>query len=540
MTHAAAQLGRQPMTVLEMDLRQRISGVDTPIIYRLCSADLVPPPGLDARPVIERVQTLPTRLDIGESLGMRAAISIQCRDFINDGDVAGGPAARDATFWRLLKARVPYVANRPARIITGYLIDGVFIPERTLHYLLVRIDGPDRQGMVTIHLTDALIRTENRKAQAPGVGTGTLLAGIAAEATTATIAPSESADDYRVAGYLRIGDSREIIGFSRIGTTLALQRGQLGTIAEAHVAGDTIQEIVVIQDATLAEVTRLLVVEYAGIDPDLIDWPAWQDEDDAWLGAFRVSAIIWDPTGVATLLQELTQQFPFFIVYDARVPRLDFQAIKPSIFNLVGSYNERDHLLRDSIEISEDHEKRVSQIWFYFGVKDPSGQSDDPRNFQRLVPFIDREAESDYGDKRIRKVFSRWLPADRAATVLSIAERMLLRLRDGRQVIAFHLDAKDGEAWVGDNVEITTRHLIDTDGVPRTIPVQIIEAKEQVAGTSLAYQAETLRFASRYCLYTSDEMPLYQRATPAQRARYGFYADDDDLIGGTDPAYLYL
>ena len=540
MSELAATLGRQPMTVVELDLRQRIDGADQTVTYRLCSHDVVPPVSLDARPVIERVQTLPTRLDIGESLGLRAAITITCRDFINDGDVAGGPANPAATFFRLLKARVPYVANRPARVITGYVVDGGwFIPERTLYFLLTRIDGPNRQGLVSLHLTDALVRTENRKAQAPNVGTGTLLTALTPSDTVATISPGAAADDYHSAGFLRMGDDSEIIGFTRSGVDLTLTRGARGTTPQAHTAGDTIQEILVIENATLAEVTQLLLLDYADLDPSLIDTAAWQAEDAEWLGAFRVSTVIWDPTGVATLLQELTQQFPFFIVYDARVPRLDFQAIKPATFSLVAALDERNHLLRNSISVTEDPEKRVSQIWFFFGMRDVAEAVDDPRNFTRLVPFIDRQAEIDHGEKRIRKVFSRWLPADRSAIVASIGQRMLLRLRDGRRTIGFHLDAKDGNVWVGDTVTLTTRHVLDEQGDPLTTQAQIIEAKDLEAGTSAAYQAEDLRLNARYALYTADTMPEYSEATLPQRGRYGFYANDDDLVGG-DPAYSYL
>lgn len=181
---AAMQLGRQPLTLVELDLRQRIGGADQVVTYRFSSHDVVPPATLDARPVVERVQTLPTRLDIGESLGLRAAITVTCRDFVNDNDVAGGPANPAATFFRLLKARAPFVANRPARVMTGYLVGGAFLPERTLHFLLIRIDGPDRQGLVSLHLTDALVRAENRKAQAPNVGTGALLAALSPNAAT--------------------------------------------------------------------------------------------------------------------------------------------------------------------------------------------------------------------------------------------------------------------------------------------------------------------------------------------------------------------
>jgi hypothetical protein len=371
------------------------------------------------------------------------------------------------------------------------------------------------------------------------VGTGTLLAALNETESSATITPVESADDYPSSGFLRIGDSKEIIQFTRSGAGLTLIRGQRGTTTTPHEAGATLQEILIFDQQTLSSVCRRLLVDYANLDATLIDFSAWSGEDTVWLGAFRVSTVIWDPTGVATLLQELTQQFPFYILYDARVPRLDFQAIKPATFSLSAQLNERDHLLANSVSISDDLEKRVSQIWFYFGVKDFSEKIDDPRNFSKLVPFIDRQAEIDHGEKRIRKVFSRWLPTNQDAVVTSIGSLMLLRLRDGRRLLRFDLDAKDGHVWVGDTVEITTDYLVDGAGDPVTTQAQVIEAKETREGTINSYQAEDLRLDGRFALYAPDTIPNYPSATASDRGQFGFYADDNDLID-SDPAYLYL
>lgn len=151
-------------------------------------------------------------------------------------------------------------------------------------------------------------------------------------------------------------------------------------------------------------------------------------------------------------------------------------------------------------------------------MKDFSEKIDDPRNFSRVVPFIDRQAEADHGDKRIRKVFSRWLPSDQSAVVQSFGERMLLRLRDGKRAISFQLDAKDGDIWVGDPIRLTTDHLVDGAVNPVTTVAQIIEAAEVVAGTTYAYTAEDLRLTARNALYTNDQMPPYD-LRPGNRRR---------------------
>jgi len=66
----------------------------------------------------------------------------------------------------------------------------------------------------------------------------------------------------------------------------------------------------------------------------------------------------------------------------------------------------------------------------------------------------------------------------------------------------------------------------------RPTVAQVIEAKEQRAGTTFAYQAEDLLLQRRFGLYAPDDVPDYPVASPEQRQRYVFYANDDGLING--------
>ena len=315
----------------------------------------------------------------------------------------------------------------------------------------------------------------------------------------------------------------------------------LGSTAEAHHADDAIQEIVVFQNETLSDIVYRLLTAYANIDPALINKAAWDTENASWLATFSLSAIIWDPTGVTTLLQELTSQFPIYILYDARVPEISFQAIKPASFNLSATLNEREHILQRSLSVKEDPDKRLSQIWFYFAQKDPSESQDDARNYSRLVPFIDPEAEADHDEKRIRKVFSRWLPVGSEAVVTDIGDRMLSRLRNNKRLINFELDAKDADVWTGQTVGLDVEAIVDTNGVPSPVFAQIIESSERVPGSVYRYIAEDLFLTGRFGLYGPDTIPDYPFADPVDQSTYAFYANDNDRINGdTEPGYLYL
>jgi len=76
------------------------------------------------------------------------------------------PATR-GTFWGKLKARNQNYANRPMRIITGYLDGGILTVETTRHFVITNMTGPDADGRVSITGKDVLTLADDDKAVAP-------------------------------------------------------------------------------------------------------------------------------------------------------------------------------------------------------------------------------------------------------------------------------------------------------------------------------------------------------------------------------------
>ena len=71
-------------------------------------------------------------------------------------------------------------------------------------------------------------------------------------------------------------------------------------------------------------------------------------------------------------------------------------------------------------------------------------------NYRRVRVRLDGDAESDlqYGERRIRKIYSRWIQTE--AVAIQTTVRLLSRFRDTPEYIAFALDAKDRSMWTGD------------------------------------------------------------------------------------------
>jgi HAE1 family hydrophobic/amphiphilic exporter-1 len=67
------------------------------------------------------------------------------------------------------------------------------------------------------------------------------------------------------------------------------------------------------------------------------------------------------------------------------------------------------NILRSSLRTREQPEKRVSQVWTYFGQRDPTKSLEDVDNYKSSALTIDPQAEADYGSAAIRKIFSRWI-----------------------------------------------------------------------------------------------------------------------------------
>jgi hypothetical protein len=152
---------------------------------------------------------------------------------------------------------------------------------------------------------------------------------------------------------------------------------------------------------------------------------------------------------------------------------------------------------------------------------------------------VDADAESDlqYGEQRIRKIYSRWIQSD--AIAIQTTARLLSRFRDTPEYIAFALDAKDRAMWTGDLADVTVDSIVDETGGPRVLRWQVISAEETISGEVTEYQLQRFEYGptDKAAFIMATNAPIYANASEAQRLTGGFIGDDFGLMPNGDPGY---
>src|SRR5699024_10680039 len=142
-----------------------------------------------------------------------------------------------------------------------------------------------------------------------------------------------------------------------------VSRATDGTEARSHRAGDRVQECIRYTNRRADSLAREWLIDYAGVPSEFIDYAAWQAEADLWLGQFEMDSLITEPTGVTTLLGEITEQCLFHIWWDERAQLIRFSAVAPKIYEDIEAIDDVRNILADSVRIKEDPASRISQVW---------------------------------------------------------------------------------------------------------------------------------------------------------------------------------
>jgi len=498
--------------------------------YRFCTPAADLPIGLDALPMLRGVSMAPTKMDIAGGLGARASVTLTLQDAAShdravdpywrqrygagpfllavDGD--GSTLALDAagtelsvrdsgtttsiradgsnlpgSFLGRLRARNVHYLGRVCRIKTGYLgLDESEWITRT--YLIESITGPDNKGAVAIKAKDPLKLADDDRAVAPAAASGALLEDVDESVTAFTITPESALDAFDASGYCRVGS--EVCTYEKgSGATLTVVRGQSGTDAATHDAGDTVQPCLRIAARTIPQILQTLLADYAGVPAEYLPVDEWQAECDAYLPQVY-SALITEATAVTTLVKELSQSGPFSIWWDERRALVRIRALRAPDSDVV--LDETTHLLADSVTVTDKPDQRISQQWVFLGQSDPTGSLETASNWRQLVIVADLDAESDleFGVSSINKLYSRWLIS--RATAQDLASLLVARFTDVPREIKFSLDAKDGRNWwTGDIVRISSRLVQQPDGQNEVLAVQIQQANESSAAHRVDYVA---------------------------------------------------
>lgn len=578
-------VGRQPIVIVEVDQDRcgRVFGVapctgvgepcfntyatcksannyelGTPLTLRFCQNNVGQP--FDSQyliPLLEDVETTPTRINPGggdgnaSPFGERASISVTLNDAPHSDNRVDpylsqrsyNPLER-STFWRKWLARNPYYNGRAIRVREGYL-GQAWADMQLRHYVMDKIAV--RNGKISITGKDILKLADDKQAVAPNP-TGAYLMGDMTETQTNCVVFGAALAAFGSNGTLRIGNECvQYAGSSsdangRI-TLNNLARGTDGTTVDSHSDKDAVQVCLRFGHWLPWQLIRTLLVDYASIPATYIDSAAWDAEGSTWLNQFTVTRLITEPTGVAQLVGEICQQVLMYVWWDERAKQIKMRALRPFDDDAIASINDDDHIVADSVQLSEDADSRASQVWVYYGQLDPTESLDNTKNYAKLRVRVDTNAESgfQFNDTRIAKIFAAWIETD--AQAINLAARYLGRYRSNVKILSLQLDAKDRDVWTGSVVDVETAQLVDERGLPKLARFEVISAHEPSSGELIQlelmgsdYDASTL---VRYAYYMIDTAPIYANATTAERRKGAWLADAaGKMPDGTDGYFL--
>lgn len=494
-------------------------------------------PGVYLIPSIRAVSTTPQRINPGGAsddlspLGKRATVTISLSDMPHTDRLTDpyrdtrdyNPLER-GTFWGKWLARNPYYRYLPIRVLTGYAGDALG-DMRVKQYLIDRIDGPNRDS-VTIRAKDPLVRAQERQSKAPEATRGLLSAQLNASAATFVLVGTIAGEYPTDGGTLRIGD--EIMTYTSASfnagnneTTISgVTRSTDGTSAESHDEDDRAQVCLRYVGQEPQDIIYDLLVNFAGVEASFIDLDDWKVEVATWLTGYNLSSLITEPTGVDELVGEICESAQLYVYWDEREQEVVLKVSRP-LLDIAPSIDDDADILADSITVVDDPNQRASQVWVYYLQIDPTEDVEEDGNFRRIR--IRAVAGDPYADRPIRRVYSRWLTTD--AQAIDLSTRMLNRFSVPPKVLTVTLPR--GDLWTSDQIDVTTRYVVDDTGAPVTIRYEVVSA-EDTANDETIYTLQSTTYVGRLGTWMAVDAPDYTTAVAQDVQDSGMWWSESD------------
>lgn len=521
-------------------------------------------------PSLLSVSTNPSRINVGAGsddsspLGRRATVAITLQDnlwddslgdnYVDERPTGAASSNGDAynpidrgTFWAKWLARNPFHTGYLVRIYDGYQGQALGSMQVRL-YILERIDGPTGDRVV-LTAKDPLTLADSKRTQFPAASAIDLFATINDSTTTVDVvsAESELTADFGNTGstrYLRIGN--EIISYTGHSGTpsqwvlAGVVRGVLGTDADDHTVDDKCQRVGRYDSLECWDIAKDLLLSHTTLDPAFINGTQWDDEGNAFLSSFVLEGTVAEPTPVINLVGELTEQCPFYMWWDERNQTIPIRAVRPALGDGVAEINDTSHIIRGSAVLTEDQNQRVSRVFIYYKKINPTIAADEIGNYARLRGRIDADAESSdqYGDVRIRQIFSRWLTT--APQAIQTADRIGSRFRNAVETLSLKVDAKDRSIELADVLLVTTRTVVDETGSARPEQWQVITFEEVIAGEVIRLDMQRFEYLGRFWIWADEAAPDYSAATDEEKAVNAYWSDADGSPGNGDFGYQWV
>jgi hypothetical protein len=475
---------------------------------------------------IESSNLTPPAITPGQPFNKRASINIRLRDFPHhdrglDPYVSTRsyiPVSQGTYFGKLL-ARNPYFQGRALRLKTGYVDETGTLQVQTQNFVIEDM-FLSKDGVMTIVAKDILKLADDDRAQCPVASNGRLVDAISAVAASLTVT-SGTESEY-LGEYIRIGDEVIHAPIANRATNVFsnLTRGAWNTIADSFDIDTAVQDCKHFDAVNVVDIIEELLTDYASILSAYIPTADWATEKNNWLSGHNLTALITEPTGVKTLLDEISEQIMVYIWWDSINQEIPLKAIAPPVVPTVTLTDDNNFTSEPIVKTVPDDRK--SRVLIYYKPFNPI-EFDESKHFELGYGLIsaDEESADKYDGVRLKVIFARWITTDSVAT--QTGSRTRNQFRDPPKLITFMMDAKDSTNVIADYVNISTKQIQNNDGSNETVLAQILSVEEvtsRAPGTEYKFFAQQAQFSGRYGqIMASGAFSVYSSATDAEKGK---------------------
>lgn len=261
------------------------------------------------------------------------------------------------------------------------------------------------------------------------------------------------------------------IAYAAASDVMTIVRGQLGTVASAHNTQDRVQFCLRYSGVTPDRIIFDLLHNYANADQIYLPFVEWRNEVLSYLNR-SYTATIAQPLAVNTLLSELIEQAGLSMWWDDRDQEIGLLVLRGLIYT--NDFFDDNNMIAETLQVTEQPDKRLSQVHTYFGQINPITSLTDKANYRSVSKIADLQKEEDYGSAAIKEIFSRWIPNLGRAVADRLGNILLSRFKDPPRKIAFSLlrDSVD-EVVLANGYQIGSWPLQLDTGEPATVNVQV-------------------------------------------------------------------
>ena len=468
--------------------------------YSYASGDL--PRNIDAIPNVKSIDFRPAKLELGESIGIRANVTINFGDSRSpdtgpDGDRYLNARNYDpyqrGTYWGKFRARYPYTKGANIRVLRG-TSDQSKEQMEVRHFIVDKVAGPTSSGQFTIVCKDALKLLDGKQAQAPKLSTGVIKTAITAGSSSLTLEPAGVGDEtyptgeliYPVSGFVNIGGN-EVCQYTRAGDVLTLvTRGDKNTEAQEHDEGERVQWCLEYLPQQCVDIIKDILVNYAKVPESYIPYADWKSEDDEFI-ARNYAALIAEPEDASKLVNELLQQTASALWWDDSSKLLRFRVLR-AVDSGAARYTD-DLIMGGSFSSKDQPEKRVSQVQTYYGQISPLEKLDERKNYSNSLVTVATESEVNFGEPSIKSVYSRWIGKSNRDAAEKLNNLILSRYSTPPRLISFALMRDNYGTLVspelGGGYKVNSWTMQDATGASEDVPIQTVQVRTSDTGCSV-------------------------------------------------------